>query len=811
LALAYISIAWIIGDYFGSLDSLPPFVFLAGFIPFVIIPFLKKHKTSLLIAGFCLFALLGSGVRFQSNLPVLDEYHINYYNDGPDVELEAVITSYPDVRDRNLRFHVSALRITSGGEERDISGNAIVRASRYPELCYGNVLKIKGKLETPQKYGEFDYKEYLYRHDIYSVINFPQIEVLDRDNGSSILSIIYAVRGNLAQSLSRALPEPQCALAQGMFLGIRSSIPSSLQEAFSNTGTTHVLAISGLNLSIIMGIFLSIGLGLFGRRYNIHIWLVLLIIWFYALVTSMSPPIIRSAIMGSVFLAGELLGRQRSTATALVFAAAVMVGIEPQALWDISFQLSFLSMVGLIFVFPYIQTWGREKASLNIGKEGIVASICRSVIDGGAVTFSAILATLPIIVYNFGTISLVSLPANLMALPSVPAIIALSGLVALLGLFSPALAFVIALVDWLFISYFIIVIQAFNAVPFASVRLESIQTWQICLYYLFFVMLMIIINYRAKLATFSSVLLDKMRFLIRNISDLMPRLPKKWFILPMVVICALICIAVFYIPDNRMHVNILDVGQGEAILIQAPGNQKILVDGGPSPQAIKLALGKKLPFWDRTIDLIVVTQPQADHITGLIEVCKQYNVKNVYDAGLYGDSILYTQWYNTVKERKINFSTVYRGKRINIGDSVYMDVLNPQDKFSGQYSSNVNNNSMVLHLYYQKVSFLFTSDISKDTELELLASGVNLKSTVLKVAHHGGKDSTSQQFIEVVAPEAAAISVGKGNNYGHPHPDVIARLSNRVNRSNIFLTSEDGSIEFITDGYKLLVKTDKGK
>ncbi|GAH71595.1 unnamed protein product, partial [marine sediment metagenome] len=243
---------------------------------------------------------------------------------------------------------------------QEVSGTALLFVPRYPTYNYGDRLMVTGELKTPPQLDDFDYKDYLFHQGIYSTMLYPEIEILETGKGSKPLEWVYSVRNRLSQTLAQVLPEPQASLAQGIILGNRGNIPSPLKDDFSHTGTAHLLAISGLHLAIVAGILLSIGIWLFGRRHYIYIWLPLVTIWLYVLITGMHAPVIRGAIMASLFLTAELLGRQRSAITALAFAAAVMVGISPQILWTASFQMSFLAMAGLIFIFPPLQAIGRK-------------------------------------------------------------------------------------------------------------------------------------------------------------------------------------------------------------------------------------------------------------------------------------------------------------------------------------------------------------------------------------------------------------------------------------------------------------------
>ncbi len=380
MTLIYISAAWIAGIYLGSRIALPWALICIGLIPFCIIPFLPQQRKHLLVAGFCLLSLFGGCLRLQSSLPTANEQHLQFYNDKGTARIVGSVQTEPETGNTTSILQLSAREIQMQGTEEQISGKALIRVPRYSEYHYGDILRITGRLETPTQFADFDYKNYLAGQGIYSVINYPKIEVLDTGKGFRPLAWIYSLRNYLGRSLSRSLPEPQASLAQGILLGLRGDIPDSLNQALSRTGTSHILAISGLNISIVIGMVSAAGIWLFGRKYSIYIWLALLVIWLYTLLTGMKPPVIRGVIMGSIFLLAEYLGRQRSALTALAFAAAIMVGIEPQVLWDASFQLSFLSMAGLVFISPYFQVLGRKAVLAAAGKEGkgsAIIQLCR--------------------------------------------------------------------------------------------------------------------------------------------------------------------------------------------------------------------------------------------------------------------------------------------------------------------------------------------------------------------------------------------------------------------------------------------------
>jgi competence protein ComEC len=282
----------------------------------------------------------------------------------------------------------------------------------------------------------------------------------------------------------------------------------------------------------------------------------------------------------------------------------------------------------------------------------------------------------------------------------------------------------------------------------------------------------------------------------------------KWMIAPLVAAAVLTVYTAVTMPDDRLHVSFLDVGEGDAILIQK-GSRQVLVDGGPSPQAIGLELGKQMPYWDRTIDLLVLTHPHSDHMTGLVEVIQRYRVTGIMETNCDYESPLYREWHRIIDEKGIAVTTARAGLRIDMGDGIIIDVLNPDPKNNTVEMTDPDNNSIVLRLTTGDISFLLTGDIMRETERELVREGAGLESIVLKAAHHGSDTSTTAEFLAAVDPDAAVISCGKDNKHGHPSEEVLSRLEGGIGADNIYRTDEDGTVEFITDGERLWVETEK--
>jgi competence protein ComEC len=803
MVLIFLSCVWILGIFAGYEFRLPWIFCLAGLAPLLLLFFSRKHRKFIVLSGLGIILFVTAAAYSYSSLNVVDANRVRFYNDLGVYEIKGTLISDPDVRDQttHLSLTASAIRLDAGW--RDVSGKVLVFVPRYPVYHYGDVLLVTGELRTPPQMDDFDYPGYLAHQGIYATMLYPEIEVLNTGQGFPPLAWIYSLRGHLAQTLARVLPEPQASLAQGIILGIRSSIPQDLRDDFSRSGTAHLLAISGLHLGVMAGILLGIGLWLFGRRRYLYVWLAFGAVWLYAIITGMSPPVVRGAIMASLFLIAEALGRQRSAMVALTFAAAVMAGINPYILGDASFQLSFLAMAGLVFVFPVLRTCGRQLIAARLGEEGALVSFAGVTVDTLSASLGAVIAVWPLIAYYFGVLSFVGPLATFLAFAALPVIILAGALTAAIGLVSLSVAQVVGWLAWPFLTYMILVARGLAAPSVSSLNVSSISPGFIAGYY---VVLAAAIWFHARW--------QRLRNLMSGAAGVMKAGANfsfglsrsiKWAIVPLLVLALLVSYTAVTMPDDDLHVSFIDVGQGDAIFIQK-GSQQILVDGGPSPGAITMALGRRMPFWDRTIDLLVLTHPHQDHLAGLMEVLRRYRVKQVlFPPGVYA-SPLFDEWLATVSEKEVKSTLAQAGQRIDVAGSVALQVFNPPQVPLTGTASDIDNNGVVLRLEYGQISFLLTADIQREAEWELTRERAPLASTVLKVAHHGSDTSTTPEFLAVASPALAVISVGVDNSFGMPDRDVLSRLGAKVGAGNVYRTDTQGTIDFITDGQKLWVE-----
>ena len=803
MVLICFSCAWVAGVFLGSQFNVPWLYSLVGIVPLFLLLFFRSYRKIIILLSLSVIILPLAGAFSYSSQNIFDETDLRFYNDRGLTELKGTVIEDPDVRDKNTRLMLSVSEISLDGTWREIDGKALLYVPRYPAYEYGDLLAISGEPLTPPQFDDFDYRGYLAHQGIYTTVFYPDIEVIDTGQGNILLSWIYSLRNNLSESLTEILPEPQSSLAQGIILGIRGNIPPEIRDDFARSGTAHILAISGLHLSIMAGVMLGVGLWLFGRRYYLYVWLALGAVWLYVLITGMHLPVLRGAIMASMFLFAELLGRQRSAIVALVFAAAVMVGVWPYIPGDASFQLSFLAMTGLVFIFPVFRNLGRKITTRFFGEEGFTAATANVAVDALSATLGAVIAVWPVVAYYFGIISLIGPLATFLVLPALAGAIALGGLGALLGLFALPVAQVVGWIAWLFLSYILLIANSFSA---AYVDVGSISLVFVWIYYLVLAAALWLYSnwdrFRASLPEATTRVKSKI-----HISFEMSRV-MKWLLLPLLVVTVLVSSAAFTMPDDKLHIIFLDVGEGDAILVRK-GNQQILIDGGPGPQAVNLELGSQMPFWDRTIDMVILTHPHHDHLGGLTEVLRRYNVEKVLYPDLNYPSPLYDEWLALIKANGIESIIACAGQRIDMGDGVIIDVLGPPELHFSGTQSDVDNNGIVLKISDGKVSFLLTADIMQEAERQLISKRADLACTVLKVGHHGSDTSTTPEFLAVASPRIAVICVGSDNKFGHPDADVLERLSQVVDDENIYRTGLHGTIEFITDGERLWVEVER--
>ena len=254
--------------------------------------------------------------------------------------------------------------------------------------------------------------------------------------------------------------------------------------------------------------------------------------------------------------------------------------------------------------------------------------------------------------------------------------------------------------------------------------------------------------------------------------------------------------------DGYLRVNFFDIGQGDAAFITTPQGWQILIDGGPDASVLA-KLGEEMQPWDRSIDMVIATHPEADHIAGLIDVLKNYEVGYIVESGLRKETSLSNIWREAVETEGAEVILADSPKRIVLEDKTYIDLLWPLEGHDGEVSANPNNSAIVAKLYYGDRSFLFTADIERWAEQNILANNINIDADILKTPHHGSKTSSSELFLRAVSPEAAIISVGRKNKYGHPHEAIVERFNKM--KIPVLRTDKGGDVILESDGKNIFV------
>lgn len=273
---------------------------------------------------------------------------------------------------------------------------------------------------------------------------------------------------------------------------------------------------------------------------------------------------------------------------------------------------------------------------------------------------------------------------------------------------------------------------------------------------------------------------------------------KLLFLTVLIGIAVLVWYAVFYVEDRKnLLFTVFDVGQGDAIFLEI-GRTQILIDGGPDEKILS-KLGRALPFWDRSLDALILTHPHADHLTGLLEVLKRYDVGMVFETKVNHSIPEYEEWHRVLRGKNIQTIIAEAGQKIHISQGAYITILAPRRHFIGESPKNIHDAMIVGKLHYGSRTLLLMGDAEKMLEYQMIFfEGASIDSDVLKVGHHGSKTSTNEEFLRVVSPEIAVISAGRKNRYGHPHQEVIDRLKNFG--IQILRTDEKGDIRIISDG-----------
>lgn len=732
-------------------------------------------------------------MHYQNAHQKLSDGTASNFNGSGELTLSGVIKQMPEERENTTHLYVNVTEITQNGGASQTEGCVLIYARSFENYSYGDGINATGKMLAPSNFADFDYKGYLAEKGVYSVMIYPEIEVTSEGSGFAPLLFLNDIRQSLADSIERILPEPHASLAEGMTLGMRGSIPPEVTEDFRVSGTAHLLAISGLHVGIIAMAVLAIALSIFGKRRYYYVWFAIIFIWLFAVLAGFAPPVVRASVMASVFLLAELFGRQRRGLPALTLTAVIMTAFDPLLIWSVSFQMSFAAMAGLALTFPLLQNTGRNLCA-KLAKNSNFTQILYLVSDSISASLAALLFVIPLIAYYFNSVSLFSPISTLLLLPALPLVIVGTLFAALIGVALPILGQALGILVMPFLLYFQAVASFIAGLPYSSFTVPDFNGVFILLYCAFVFGVIYFIRKRQVPSLQTPVQAGKMRN------------GRKYAVLTTSAVFLFALVAVMPHADKDLHVYFLDVGEGDASLIQRQ-NTQIIIDGGGGVKTLVREISKEMPILDRNIELLVITHPHADHFGGVFELLKRYNVEHILLPETCAPSPSYEKLLNSIKDMEIPCSYPHASEHISV-NGISFNVLNPQPILHHRTNSDIDNNGVVLRLLAGEISFFFSADIQLEAEMQMISSRQVLPSTVLKIPHHGSSTSTSEEFLSAVNPAAAVISVGE-NNFGHPSEEVLALLGESLGSENVYRTDEYGTLEFITDGKRLWLKTHK--
>lgn len=433
---------------------------LLGLLSIVLI-FYRYTRRLILIAGLVGAVAIGN-LRFgmNTNKPAND---VSIHT-GQTVQIEGVIIDDPQEIDELVKFILLAQEING----QSTSGRVLVTTRRYPPYHYGNVVLVQGRLSLPQPSSDFNYPAYLSRFGVYSTMDYPDTSIIKPFAGNFLLSWLYKTKGALIASISRTLSEPAASFLAGLLFGVRQSMPRDLLDDFNITGLTHIIALSGFNITIIAGALMG-WFKFLPLRFKFGLTMIAIVS--FVLLTGASPSVTRAAIMGIIILWAGLSGRIQDITVSLLMAAAAMALFNPRIInYDVGFQLSFLSTAGIIYLGPLF-----DRASpLWLGwVRGYLGP-----------TLAALVFVMPLIAYNFGRVSLIAPVANVLVLPWIPLAMGLGFTAAVVGLIHGFIGGLVGLLAWVPLQIMTTISTFLARLPLASFEIPVVSLWWIIGYYL---------------------------------------------------------------------------------------------------------------------------------------------------------------------------------------------------------------------------------------------------------------------------------------------------------------------------------------
>jgi competence protein ComEC len=724
------------------------------------------------LVSFCL-----GGLRYQLSLPKIDAFHIAWYNDREyDLLVTSTLDEPPDYRDTytNLRLRVES--VDTGSGDLPAEGLLLVRVFPNETYEYGERIRLRGTLVTPPENEDFSYRDYLAGQGIHAYMSRTEVTRLPGEGGNPVRRTIYAFKAKALENIYLIFPDPEASLIAGILLGVDTGLPANLQQAFKDTGTAHIIAISGFNIAIIAGLFFTLFSRVLGQlRGSI---LAILGIALYTLLVGADAAVVRAALMGSIALTARQLGRRNDGLNALMLSAVLMSIHNPNTPWDVGFQLSFFATLGLILYAEPFQNWA-VKVITRYTSPGTAQKVAAPVSEYFLLTLAAQLTTLPIMAYHFKRISLVSLVANPFVLPVQPAVMIVGGIAVILSLIWLPLGALAAFAAWPFVAYTIRLVELFDRLPNGVIVLGDLSLWLVILFY-------------AVLLTWT-LARHRVRQLFYGEQPDLPTLPAITIATALMVIAVVTWRAVFTVPDGNLHITFLDVGSADAMLIQTPGGRHILVNGGPSASMLSDGLGRRLPPFNRRLDWLIIASTQENQLSGLPRVVERIPPSRVLWAGNVEASFSARNLNEWFIDESIPVTQAETDSELNLGDGAILHILN------------VNSRGAVLLLEWNEFRALLPVGINFSVQEELNYGEAIKTTSLLLVADSGYAPINPPEWISNLNPQLIVLSVAAGDPDGLPHEGTLEAIEDYP----FLRTDYNGWIEVTTDGTEMWVAVEK--
>ena len=711
------------------------------------------------------------------------------YKNIEEITAVATIVGNPKEKEYKTTYKIKVESVNGNREYKNTYLQLeIKKANDGITYKYGQKLLIAGtfkEADGKRNNSGFDYKEYLKINKMHGIITAKQesIKVLKEKNLNIILININKCSNKIKENANKLFDKNEANLLSGILIGDKEGIEKEVQENFRDSNLSHMLAVSGAHVSyVILGITYALKKVKVNKLWSNMITIVTLCCFIF--LTGASPSVIRACIMAIYIIIGHMMHRKTKLISSVSLSLLIILILNPYKLFDIGLQLSYGGTIGIILFSGVLA----KKAKLNNLLEGFVNKLKYRVKQLIVVCVSANLIIFPIIAAHYSTMSLTFVISNICAGPILGVIIILGFITIFVSFISIDIAKPFALILNIFIQILMYITKICSSLPFSKIYIKTPSLSQIIIYY----MILIFIYYICKIRKKKRRLIH--RKLLRTVQN---KKVQKLFII--VIILIFTSMQILKCLPSDLTIYFIDVGQGDSTLIVTPNHKTILIDGGGTEFESDFDIGKQTLLPEilgqgiTKIDYLLISHFDSDHVGGLLTVLESLKVKNAIISRQIKESENYKKFLKIVKDKKINVMIVKKDDEICIEKNLKIDVLWPQRE---QITDNVlNNNSIVAKVIYNNFSILFTGDIEKVAEENIIREYKDtnsLTSNIIKIAHHGSKTSSTEGFLNLVNPKIALIGVGRDNKFGHPNEETIQRLKNM--KVKIYRTDEMGEI-----------------